>query len=258
MESTNNELVQIDTRELDTEISVLGNDTLLVMAEQAEKRITAINRIMNASLKVTNENDWVLIGGTPYLQETGATKVARLFGIGWKIKEGYPKTETNSDGHFTIQYAMNVKMGSIEIEAVGSRSSKDDFFAGKKNPKKPEEIDKRDVQLAAYTNCLNNGIKRILPGLRNLTVEEMSNAGLNINKMKGYTFKGESKNSTNVVSEDLKCEHCGMNISSKVASYSKAQYGKELCMKCQELAKKGELDNDNSGNEQQNQGTPAE
>lgn len=255
MENTGNDLIQLDTQELDTEISMLGNDTLLVMAEQAEKRINAINRIMSASLKVTNENDWVLIAGTPYLQETGATKVARLFGIGWQIKEGYPKVETDSEGHFTIHYAMIVKMGGISIEAVGSRSSKDDFFTGKKNPKKPQDIDKRDVQLAAYTNCLNNGIKRILPGLRNLTVEEMASAGLDINKMKGYTFKGDSKNATTTVSEDLKCEHCGTNISSKVASYSKAQYGKELCMKCQDLAKKGELDNDNPGNEQQNQGT---
>ena len=258
MENTNNELVQIDTQELDTEISMLGNDTLLAMAEQAEKRVDAINRIMTASLKVTNENDWILIAGKPYLQETGATKVARLFGIGWQIKEGYPSIETDSDGHFTITYAMIVRMGGIAIEAVGSRGSKDDFFTGTKNPKKPQDIDKRDVKLAAYTNCLNNGIKRILPGLRNLTVEEMSNAGLDIAKMKGYTFKGESKNAANAVSEDLKCEHCGTNISSKVASYSKAQYGKELCMKCQELAKKGELDNGNSGNEQQNQGTPAE
>ena len=253
---SNNELVEIDTQDLDAEVGMLSNDNLLRLADQAEQRISAINRIMCAALKVTNENDWVLIAGTPYLQETGATKVARLFGIGWKIKEGYPKTETEADGHYTINYSMEVKMGGITIEAVGSRSSKDEFFTGKKNPKKPQDIDKRDVQLAAYTNCLNNGIKRILPGLRNLVVADMASAGLDINKMKGYTFKGDSKNATTAVSEDLKCEHCGTNISSKVASYSKGQYGKELCMKCQDLAKKGELDNDNPGNEQQNQGTP--
>jgi len=66
-------------------------------------------------------------------------------------------------------------------------------------------------------------------------------------------FKGNSKNATKVVNGDFKCEHCKGEISSKVASYSKAQYGQELCMKCQELAKKGEL-NGNTGNEQQNQG----
>ena len=95
-----------------------------------------------------------------------------------------------------------------------------------------------------------------MPGLRNLTAEDMAKAGLDCNKMRGYGFKGKSKNATTQVSEDFKCEHCGTNISSKVASYSKGQYGKELCMKCQELAKKGALDG-NTGNEQQNQGEQA-
>lgn len=250
----NNELINIDTREMESEISILDNDQLIQMAEQAERRVEAINRIMNAALKVTNVKDWVLIGGTPYLQETGATKVARLFGIGWQIKDGFPQIETDPDGHFTYTYEMIFRMGKVEIDATGSRSSKDDFFTGKKEPKKPQDIDKRDVKMSAYTNCLNNGIKRILPGLRNLSAEDMKNAGLDVGKMNGYTFKGTSKNATTQVSEDIKCEHCGTAISSKVASYSKAQFGHEYCMKCQEIAKKGELANANTGNEQQNQG----
>ena len=66
-------------------------------------------------------------------------------------------------------------------------------------------------------------------------------------------LKGNSKSANTTANGDFKCEHCKGDISSKVASYSKSQYGKELCMKCQELAKKGELDG-NTGNEQQNQG----
>ena len=56
-------------------------DNILYLAEQADKYIAAMNRIMDAALKITCELDWVLIGGKPYLQESGATKVARLFGI---------------------------------------------------------------------------------------------------------------------------------------------------------------------------------
>jgi len=154
-------------------------------------------------------------------------------------------------------------MGNVEIEATGSRSSKDEFFTGKDNPekgktaKKPQDIDKRDVKMSAYTNCLNNGIKRILPGLRNLSVDDMENAGLNMGKMRGYTFKGGSKNATTTVSEDLKCENCSSNITPQEASYSKAKYQKELCRKCQALAQKGELNNGNTGNEQKNQGEQA-
>lgn len=250
----NQELIDVNTSELDTEISMLSNDNLLAMAEQAERRIDAINRIMSASLKITNEKDWILIAGTPYLQESGATKVARLFGIGWSIEN--PILETESDGHFTYTYKGKFFMGGTSIEATGSRSSKDEFFTGKTNPKAPQDIDKRDVKMSAYTNCINNGIKRILPGLRNLTAEDMQKAGLDCGKMQGYGFKGNSKNANKVVNGDFKCEHCKGEISSKVASYSKAQYGQELCMKCQELAKKGEL-NGNTGNEQQNQGAEA-
>lgn len=248
---SNQELIEANTNELDTEISMLSNDNLLAMAEQAERRIEAINRIMSASLKITNEKDWVLIGGTPYLQESGATKVARLFGIGWSIEN--PILETESDGHFTYTYKGKFFMGGTSIEATGSRSSKDDFFVGKTNPKAPQDIDKRDVKMSAYTNCINNGIKRILPGLRNLTVEDMTKAGLDCGKMQGYGFKGTSKNANTVVTGDFKCEHCGTNITSQEASYSKANYQKELCRKCQALAKKGEL-NGNTGNEQQNKG----
>lgn len=244
----------VDTKELDSEIGMLTNDNILALAEEAERRIEAINRIMNAALKVTNEKDWVLIAGTPYLQESGATKVARVFGIGWRIKEGYPSIDVEPDGHFTYTYEIIFSMGNVQIEATGSRSSKDDFFTGKKNPKKPQDIDKRDVKMSAYTNCINNGIKRILPGLRNLSVEDMEKAGLNMGKMAGYTFKGESKNATNTISEELKCENCSSNITSQEASYSKAKYQKELCRKCQLLAQKGELDNANSRNESENQG----
>ena len=164
----NQEMVEVNTNELDTEISMLSNDNLLAMAEQAERRIDAINRIMSASLKITNERDWILIGGVPYLQETGATKVARLFGIGWSIEN--PILETDTDGHFTYSYKGKFTMGNISIEAEGSRSSRDEFFTGKedkekgKTAKKPQDIDKRDVKMSAYTNCINNGIKRILPG----------------------------------------------------------------------------------------------
>ena len=53
-------------------------ENILYLADKAEKMIAAMNRIMDAALKITNELDWVLIGGKPYLQESGATKVARL------------------------------------------------------------------------------------------------------------------------------------------------------------------------------------
>lgn len=217
-----------------------STDNILYLAEKADQYITAMNKIMDAALKITNELDWVLIGGVPYLQESGATKVARLFGISIQLI-GKPVVECDPLGYKTFTYKAKFMLKDQFIECEGSRSSKEEFFSGKDDPdkkrtkKKPDEIDERDVKMAAYTNCLNNGIKRLIPNLRNIDVETLSRAGLNTEKIKGYTFKSGSKggNSGKAEESGLACETCGKAITQKVASYSQSQYGKALCYDCQ-------------------------
>lgn len=212
-------------------------DNILYLADKAEKYIVAMNRIMDAALKITNELDWVLIGGTPYLQESGTTKVARLFGISIQLI-GKPTVEIDNEGYKTYTYKARFMLKDQFIECEGSRSTKEDFFAkaGKDKPlKKPDEIDERDVKMAAYTNCLNNGIKRLIPNLRNIDVATLERAGLDTGKIKGYTFKSGDKGGNTGKAEDsgLKCENCGKAITQKVASYSQSKFGKMLCMDCQ-------------------------
>lgn len=229
------------------ELMSFDYDNIMMVAERADKMVTALNKIMSAALKITTPRDWVLIGGTPYLQESGATKVARLFGIGWKIID--QTVDRDADGYPTFTYRMTFTMGNITIEAEGSRSARDEFFAGKRtdrdgNPKKQknlDEIDLRDVKQAAYTNCLNNGIKRILPGLRNLDVADLEAAGINMNNAKGYSFKTGTRGGNSGKAEDsgIVCEDCGKPITQKVASYSESKYGKKLCYDCQKAASKG-------------------
>lgn len=156
-------------------VTGLDNDNILAMAEQAEKRIEAINKIKQVALRVTNAHDWTDQGGKPYMQVSGAEKVARLFGISWRIDE--PQLIVEETGHFEFTYKGYFSMGNVEIEAIGTRTSKDDFFSwGGKKP--PSEIDRGDVKKAAYTNCVGNGITRLL-GIRNLTWEDLAAAGIN-------------------------------------------------------------------------------
>lgn len=215
-----------------------NTDNILYLAQKAEQYIAAMNRIMDAALKITSELDWVLIGGKPYLQESGTTKVARLFGISIQLI-GQPQVEFDADGYKTFTYKARFLLKDQFIECEGSRSMKDDFFAkaGKDKPlKKPDEIDERDVKMAAYTNCLNNGIKRLIPNLRNIDISALEKAGLDINKIQGYTFKTGAKGGSNSASAEdsgLKCENCGKAITQKVASYSQGKFGKMLCMDCQ-------------------------
>lgn len=213
-------------------------DNILYLAQRAEQYIDAMNRIMDAALKITNELDWVLIGGKPYLQESGATKVARLFGISIQLI-GKPVIECDPQGYKTYTYKARFMLKDQFVECEGSRSMKEDFFAGKPDKdgkiKKPDEIDERDVKMAAYTNCINNGIKRLIPNLRNIDVDTLERAGLDVSKLRGYTFKTGSKGGNSVSAEDsgLKCSKCGSPITQAEASYSQAKMGAMLCRKCQ-------------------------
>lgn len=212
-----------------------NTDNILYLAEKADQYITAMNRIMDAALKITNELDWVLIGGKPYLQESGSTKVARLFGISIQLI-GTPTIEVDAEGYKTYTYKARFMLKDQFIECEGSRSMKEDFFAKTKNGmKKPDEIDERDVKMAAYTNCLNNGIKRLIPNLRNIDVDTLARAGLDVSRLNGYTFKDGGKGGNSGKAEDsgLVCEACGAAVTQKVASYSQGKFRKILCMNCQ-------------------------
>lgn len=218
-------------------------DNILYLAEKADKYITAMNRIMDAALKITNELDWVLIGGKPYLQESGATKVARLFGISIQLL-GNPLVEYDGEGYKTYTYKARFLLKDQFVECEGSRSMKEDFFAraGKDKPlKKPDEIDDRDVKMAAYTNCINNGIKRLIPNLRNIDIATLERAGLDVSRIGGYTFRqGAAGGKTANADSGIKCESCGASVSQKVASYAQSKFGKVLCMECQKKSQTGE------------------
>ena len=239
---TNNEQITVVSEQNDA-IMNLDFNNVLALANKADRLVSALNKIMVAAIKVTTPKDWCLIGGTPYLQESGATKVARLFGIGWKIHEKYPKVQLDSDGYPTYTFRMTFFLGSQSIEAEGMRSARDEFFAGKRtdkegNPvkqKSVDEIDLADVQRAAYTNCLNRGIKSILPGLRNLDAATLEENGIKLSNSNGYTFKTGSKGGSGNSAEKsgIVCESCGSPITQSVASYSQGKFGKYLCMKCQ-------------------------
>ncbi len=155
------------------DVPAISDDKLIEVANRAEERIEAINRIKSIALKVTNKQDWVDQNGRPYLQVSGAEKIARLFGISWRIDE--PVIEYEEGGHFSYTYKGYFTLGGVTIEAIGTRSSKDGFFKRYDRERKelpPSEIDKGDVKKAAYSNCLGNGITRLL-GIRNLTWEDI-------------------------------------------------------------------------------------
>ncbi len=190
----------IEASVTEANIPAIADDTLIAVAEQAEKRITAMSKIKAMSLKVTNPYDWTDQGGKPYLQVSGAEKVGRLFGISWRIDE--PVFEIEEGGHFSYTYKGYFTLGGSTIEAIGTRSSKDGFFKKYDNGAElpPSAIDKGDVKKAAYTNLLGNGITRIL-GMRNLTWAELAEAGIRQEEVQKVNFKEKGKAKEKIASD---------------------------------------------------------
>lgn len=170
----------------------IGDDQLLAVAAAAERRVAAIIRIKVLALKVTNAHDWNDQGGKPYMGVSGAEKVARLFGISWRLDE--PVREEHDDGHFDYSFKGYFSMGTAEIEVIGTRSSKDPFFSGSKDRQiPPAEIDRNDVKKGAMTNCIGNGISRLL-GIRNLSWEELEEAGIKKGNVGKVTYRDSDPN----------------------------------------------------------------
>ncbi len=183
-------------------LPAIASNSLIDIAEQAERRVEAIIKIKKVALKVTNKFDWVNQQDRPYLQVSGSEKIANLFNMSWRIDE--PRLEFEDDGHFTYTFKGEFSLAGRSIEVEGSRSSKDPFFKkydwlkdenGKsiKTGKPISAIDKRDVKMAALTNLLGNGISRML-GIRNLQWSDLLEfAGIKKEDVAGVEYKSKGE-----------------------------------------------------------------
>ena len=206
----------VEVENVGNDLPAIADETLIQIANRAEKQIEAIKKIKSIVLKVTNYNDWQDMGGKPYLSVSGAEKVARVMGISWRIDE--PKMEMEPDGHFTYFYKGYFTLGGTTVECIGSRSSKDPFFRkyGKGNDAEgeriilpPSEIDKGDLRKSAFTNLLGNGITRLL-GVRNLSWEEVRAGGVDTTKIGKVSYNTSDKEIPD--SEKIKCPKCGGEV----------------------------------------------
>src|SRR3990167_8366986 len=133
-------------------VPALASETLIAIADQADRRMDAVLKIKNVALKATNARDWADQNGNPYLQVSGSEKVGRIFGVSWRINE--PTLEHEDGGHFSYTYQGEFSLAGASITVIGTRSSKDPFFKrydysekdengkGKKKELPPSEIDK--------------------------------------------------------------------------------------------------------------------
>jgi len=163
-----------------------------------EKRDILFKRIMDVAIKSTSSSDWVDQAGKPYLQASGAEKVARRFAI--KISDVVVDREDLDDenGRYyvytTIGKASFAHNPEESIEAVGTCSSRDKFFGRAHGQNKAvQDVDITNIRKKSYTNFMGNAITRLL-GIRNLTWEDLQRYGVTKNGKASVSYdKGASK-----------------------------------------------------------------
>ena len=150
--------------------------------ELANRRVDFFKQIKTVSLRMTTHKDWVDQQGKPYLQGTGVEKLTSLWGI--YIKNDV-KIETIPDGklyYCRCSGTIGSKVTGGEGFFIGGRSANDSWFF------KQKQLDKMDVEKAAYTNFEVNGITRLL-GLRGLSWDELKMAGIEKRKTSRIDYK---------------------------------------------------------------------
>ena len=171
---------------------VATKEDLAFAVKTAQETMELVKQIKILAIKQTNKHDWVDMGGKPYLQSSGAEKIARLFGISWKIIEHKREDKQDEKGAYYIYiYKGEFTMGGKTIEVIGTCSQRDRFFGKDKNTetgfKAAADVDITNVMKKANTNMINRGITTLL-GIRNLTWEEVNAGGVEQNQISKVTY----------------------------------------------------------------------
>ena len=189
---------ELESREINVvpEAPMVTEEDLENAIKKAERMETLVRKIKTLAIKQTNPHDWVDMQGKPYLQSSGAEKIARMFGISWRICEGYPKREDIKDekgSYYMYTYKGEFTMGGKSIEIIGTCSQKDKFLGTQGKAERPaSEIDETNIIKKANTNMIARGITTIL-GIRNLTWDEVHSGGVEQNQTNKVVYQTEKE-----------------------------------------------------------------
>ncbi len=138
-------------------------------------------RYVRFALLQTMPHDWIGMGKDPYLEGTGAERIARYYGL--TLTEPIYNIETKPNGHVYIECAGYVRGGDREVFEIGDCASDDRFFERHGAPQHPEEVNKADVKKKARENWKSRAVASFfgLRGLKWPDLETLSGGRLNQN-----------------------------------------------------------------------------
>jgi len=225
------------------------------LAENIDRFIAAREKIWHGILKLAKPDDWVVfeskdregkVRSSVCLTGAGAERIASLppgiqF-VSWKE----PVKEMGEDPlglWYRYWYECDAIYGGRIIKSIGRASSRDKFFSmayGKM--RELSEIDEGNIKVAAYHNCMKEGVK-ILFGLRNIPKAEFEKAGINLVYARKAAFPSkEEAQAKKAPAKKPRCQNCGKEITQDEVAASKQHCGGHLlCGRCQTLYKEGRL-----------------
>jgi len=123
----------------DKDEAPIEREDIVVLADEAEKRVEAVKKIITTALRVTNHFDWVKQGfgekSRPYLCASGAEKIANLFRVRiYDTKaEKFVGHDDKGEYYFYVYSCKASTPDGHTIETEGTCSSRDQFFAQRKD-----------------------------------------------------------------------------------------------------------------------------
>ena len=146
-------------------------------------------QIRQVALRATDGADWIDVGGKPYLNATGALKVAAAFGVSLVGLQVTGQRDEHQ-GHAVVRFTAKVTARFLgrEVEMEGAASSDDPFFGRRGGKLLPlSEVNLSSVRKKATTNAQARAVKAIL-GLVGITWAEVTAAGVRIKGVAAVTF----------------------------------------------------------------------
>lgn len=218
------------------------------VAQNIDRFVVAKQKIWRAILRLAKVGDWVVFESADpnsptnkrssvCLSGAGADRIASSIGISFtNWQERKEQGQDEKGAWYRYWYEADASFGGRTIRAMGRAGSRDKFFGVAHGQlKELSEIDESNIRVAAYHNCMKEGVK-ILLGLRNIPKEEFEKAGIQLAYARRYEFK--QKSSTNGVSK-IPCLICKKSITQAEYNYSIKNYGNPLCKICQKNQPKG-------------------
>jgi hypothetical protein len=139
-------------------------DSLEKQIALADKYFELFDHIRKRAISLTDQSDWIDQEGKPYLQETGAAKIAAAFNIQQAELQCAKEKESDDRGDYvTYTWTAILSWNNRSITCIGTSSTRDKFFGRKDNRDLPlSEIDLMNVKKKGWTNLMNRGIKQLL------------------------------------------------------------------------------------------------